>query len=170
MEKNKKINKPNNRLLELIIEKGLFDLQFRRDVRYERLNHPTYYRWKAQFIIVLNKSEEKDIKAIKNVFGCGRVYLEKNQIRYAVQNINDLKYTIIPFFEGKKMKERKKNKLISWAKAIEIIYNYKRKNLSTWQKKDFKDLLDIYKLIQESKNPHRHKWISGAELILKTLK
>ncbi len=171
MAQNIKKNILDSWLDRLIDEEGSFNLQFRRDVRYERPNHPIYYRWKAQFIIVLNKDNKKNAVKIKNFLNCGKICFAENQTRYAVQNIDDLYNIIIPFFKNKKLSNRKTSELNLWAKAVNIIYRHKGKNLATWNKKDFQDLLKTYKSIQKdkSKNSPQHKWDSIAESIAKTL-
>jgi len=162
----------DNSLVEFIKKGICFDLQFRRDIRYKRRNHPTYYRWKAQFIVVSNKNNKESIKKIKNVLNCGKVYFGKNQIRYAIQRIDDLHNIIIPFLKNKKLPKRKEKKLSLWIKAVRIIYRHKRKKLATWKEKDFQSLLEIYNLMQEKKKKvfRKGKWTSMAKLIAKTLK
>jgi hypothetical protein len=171
MAKNLKKDILSGSLAKLIKEGSCFDLQFRRDVRYERRNHPTYYRWKAQFIIISNKNDKKSIVKIKNILSCGKIYSTENQIRYAVQGIDNLYNVIIPFLRNKKLLEEKEKGLNLWAKAVNIIYRHKGKSLATWSKKDFQDLLKIYKLTQKGKNKssHKRKWTLMAESIVKTL-
>ncbi len=154
---------------ELINEKSFFDLQFRRDVRYKRPNQPTYYRWRAQLIIVSNINNKGIISEIKSILNCGKICSAGDQIRYAVQNIDDLHDIVVPFFKDKKLLKSKTRELDLWAKAVEIIYRHKGKSLATWNKKDFQDLLKIYKLTQKKKNFSKHKWIPAAESIYKTL-
>ncbi len=58
---------------------GCFDLQFRKDTRRERTNSPTYYRWKAQFVVTGPKESAKVLQKIKyfiknkNGFICCRI-------------------------------------------------------------------------------------------------
>ena len=170
-EKTKK-NTPNNNLLNKLIEKkGCFGLQFRRDVRYERQNHPAYYRWKAQFIIVSNKNDEKNIKKIKNILNCGKIYSTENNIRYIVQKIDNLYNIVLPFLEKQDLSEKKKKELNIWIKAVKIIYQYKGKNLTKWKKKDFQNLLKLSQLIEKKRNKslRKRKWMLMAESIAKTL-
>ena len=60
MKNEKKFN-----IVNLVNEAGCFDLQFRKDTRRERTNSPTYYRWKAQFIVTGPKDNIKIIKCIR---------------------------------------------------------------------------------------------------------
>jgi len=171
MTQNIKKNTLNSWLIKLTNEEGFFDLQFRRDIRYERPNHPIYYRWKAQFIIVLNKDNKKTPAKIKDVLNCGKICSAKNQIRYAVQDIDNLYNIIVPFFKNERLSERKTRELNLWARAIKIIYRHKGKSLATWNKTDFQNLLKIYKFLQKNKtkNFSKRKWTSIAETIVKTL-
>ncbi len=162
----------NKDLVELIRKSSVFNLQFRRDVRYERLNHPAYYRWKAQFIIVLNINKKELIHNIKDILGCGKVYSTKNQIRYIIQKIDDLYNIVIPFLKDKIIPnnsptdtDQTQKKLNLWIKAVRIIYRYKGKKLTAWNKKDLQDILEIHKLMHKNKNSREFKWISMAKNI-----
>ena len=54
-------------LVELVNNDGCFDLQFRKDTRRERLNSPTYYRWKAQFVSTAPKGNMKFLEKLRNL-------------------------------------------------------------------------------------------------------
>ena len=162
----------NNNLVELIQKSSVFNLQFRRDVRYERLNHPAYYRWKAQFIVVSNTNRKKLIYNIKSILNCGKIYSNKNQIKYIIQKIDDLYNIVIPFLKDKIIPNNSptdidqiQKKLNLWIRAVKIIYRYKGKKLTAWNKKDLQDILEIHKLMHKNKNSRKFKWISVAKNI-----
>ena len=58
--------KENFNIVTLVNNDGCFDLQFRKDTRHERTNAPTYYRWKAQFVVTTPKENIKVLEKIKN--------------------------------------------------------------------------------------------------------
>lgn len=102
---------------------GCFDLQFRRDIKYERINKPVYYSWKVQFAIVLREDDEDLLKKVQTILNCGYIYrVCNNQIRYSVQDIESLHNIIIPFFKKYPLFGKKKRDFELWSKAIEIIY------------------------------------------------
>jgi len=112
--------KNNSQITKLANENACFDLQFRKDVRKERTNSPTYYRWKIQFIITGPKDNLKVMKNIKKELSCGNIHLVKNQARFSVQNINEIENSVIPFFRKNKLSGNKKKDFELWQKAVEI--------------------------------------------------
>lgn len=157
-------------IAQLVNQEGCFDLQFRKDVKYNRPNSPTYYRWKVQFVVTESPQRADLLESIKNTLKCGRVHLGQGQARYSVQNIDELKNTIIPYFQGHRLVERKNKDFELWSKAVGIIFKNKRKILSAWKKEDFKTLLEIQKSIIRFKDkPKRVRWLSIAEDLVKTL-
>jgi hypothetical protein len=163
---------------------GCFDLQFRKDVRHERLNKPVYYGWRYQFVIVVRNDDEELLRKIKNTLNCGSInFARGDQARYSVQDIENLYNIIIPFFRKYPLSGKKKKDFELWAEAIEIIYRNKRNTTNVkkgfrgfiknnWSKEDFLRLIEIQRLMQKykSKRPQGYKWLSIAESIAETLK
>ena len=76
-------------LVDLVNCDGCFDLQFGKDTRHERTNSPTYYRWKAQFIVTGPKEDIENFrKNKKKKWSCGEVSVSKDQARFSVQKIS----------------------------------------------------------------------------------
>ncbi|OGZ69830.1 MAG: hypothetical protein A3D44_01895 [Candidatus Staskawiczbacteria bacterium RIFCSPHIGHO2_02_FULL_42_22] len=151
-------------ITNLVNNDGCFDLQFRKDTRHERTGSPTYYRWKAQFIITTPKENIKTLEKVKKILGCGNVSLEKGQARFSVQKIDDIMESIIPYFTKNKLAEKKKKDFHLWQKAVGIIYGNKGIYLSKWQKHDLVHLMEIHKAMAKHKNkPRGSKWIDRAE-------
>lgn len=147
-----------------------FDLQFRKDIRHERVNSPTYYRWKAQFIITGPKNSEKTMQKIKKEIGCGNINILKNQARFSVQNIDHITEFIVPFFNKNKLSGNKKKDFDLWQKAVFIIRQNKGKHISKWKKNDLFSLIEIQKSSSKYKsNPREPRWIQMAQTISKTL-
>jgi len=150
---------------------GCFDLQFRKDIRRERTNSPTYYRWKAQFIITSPKDNIKVLEKIGREFECGKVTVSKDQARYSVQKIDDIIDVIIPYFKKNSITGNKKSDFNLWAKAVGIIYQNKGKSLTSWKKSDLLQLIEIQKTSVKYKiNPRQSKWIDVAQTFAKSLK
>ncbi|HHE76490.1 MAG TPA: hypothetical protein ENL27_00675 [Candidatus Parcubacteria bacterium] len=164
----------NQKLIELINKESCFNLQFRRDVRRKRTNHPTYYRWQVQYIITLpKKSDEKSERLLNKLqnelIKCGKIYYNKNQIRYTVQGVDDIKEKAIPFLK-KVLEKEKRDKFSLWEKAINIIYGYKGKKLTDWQESDFQKLIYLCKKLEKKKNKnHQWNWEESAKLIINNL-
>ncbi len=176
-KKNQKNNQEENGWLKKIIsEKGVFDLQFRREIKYNRLGRPIYYRWISQFIITTNNDNEKEIENIKRIFGVGKIYKDKKQPRYIIQNLEDSLNVLVPFLKKELLNndyldKKRKEEINLWIKANEILFQERNKKLINRQKQNFQELSDIYKKIQNSKGLQVDKekweiiedWISSLE-------
>jgi hypothetical protein len=175
---------PGDYIAGFVDGEGCFDLQFRRDVRHERINKPVYYGWRVQFVIVARVDDEELLRKIKNTLNCGGInFARGDQVRYSVQDVDNLYNIIVPFFKKHPLPGKKKKDFELWAEAIEILYRNKRKTINlkkgvrgfvktNWNKEDFLRLIEIQKLMQQykAKRPQGFKWISTAESIAETLK
>ncbi len=153
---------------KFINKNSCFDLQFRRDIKYNRPAKPVYYSWKAQFVIMGKITEEDLLRAIKDTFDCGKIhFVLKNKIRYSVQSIDDLNNKVVPYFEKNKLSGNKKNDFEWWAKSIKILFENKGKKTKEWQKQDFIQMIEIHKEMQKYKvkKIKPEKWLSIAESI-----
>lgn len=161
--------KENFNVAAIVNNDGCFDLQFRKDTRHDRTNSPTYYRWKAQFIVTSPKENAKVLEKIKNEVGCGEVSISKDQARFSVQNIGDIAGVVVPFFRKNKLAEKKKKDFELWAKGVEIIQKNKGKFLASWKKNDMCTLIEIHKSSAKYKNrPRAPKWLDMAKALSKT--
>jgi hypothetical protein len=157
---------------------GCFDLQFRKDTRHERTNSPTYYRWKAQFIVTMPlghsptgeaKENIKTLQKIKREIGCGEISVSKDQARFSVQKIDDAFELVIPFFRKNKLIDKKKHDFEMWSKAVEIIKRNKGKSLAGWKKNELATLIEIQKSCAKYKvRPRKCKWLDMARTLSKT--
>ena len=161
--------KENFNIVTLVNNDGCFDLQFRKDTRRERTNSPTYYRWKAQFVVTNPKNNVKVLKKIKNEIGCGEVTISKDQARFSVQKICDIADVIVPYFKKNCLKDKKKKDFELWAKGVEVIQRNKGKYLASWKKNDMCTLIEIHKSSAKYKNrPRQSKWLEMAKTLSKT--
>jgi|GEM_PF-494099 len=174
---------PGNYIAGFVDGEGCFDLQFRRDVRHERPNKPVYYGWKVQFAVVARDDDEELLKNLQNTLKCGAIYFARgDQVRYSVQDIENLYNIIIPFFKKYTLHGKKKKDFELWTEAVKIIYRNKRKTMNikkgirgftktNWDKKDFYRLIEIQKSMQKykAKRVQGFKWVSIAESSAKTL-
>lgn len=166
MPKKEKTNINN-----LINSSACFDLQFRQDAKKDRPNSPTYYRWKTQFIITRPLSEMNNLQEILTAIGCGKIHAIQNQARFSVQNIDEIKNTVVPYLQKNPLQETKKKDFDLWAQAVDILHKNKGKNFLSWTKDDFQKLINIQKESQKYKEkPKSLKWISTAGDLLKNLK
>lgn len=155
-------------VIEIVNSDACFDLQFRKDTRHERTNSPTYYRWKAQFVVTSPKSEIKNLEKIRKELGCGKVTVSKDQARFSVQKIDEITDTIVPFFKKNQLADKKKKDFDLWAKGAEIIFRNKGKALAGWQKNDLCQLFEIHKSSAKYKNrPRKSKWMEMAQTLIK---
>ena len=160
--------KENFNIASLVNSDGCFDLQFRKDTRRERTNSPTYYRWKAQFIVTSPKEDTKLLEKIKKEMGCGKITVSKGQARFSVQKIDDIIGSVAPFFRKNLLADKKKKDFELWAKGTEIIYKNKGKPLARWKKNDLCSLIEIQKSSAKYKNrPRQPKWLDMAKAFSK---
>ena len=153
-------------IVELVNNDGCFDLQFRKDTRHERTNSPTYYRWKAQFVVTGPKNNVKILEKIKKELGCGKVTISKDQARFSVQKISDISDTVVPFFKKNALANNKKKDFELWAKGVEIIQRNKGKHLAEWKKNDICTLIEIHKSSAKYKSRTRTpKWLDMAKTL-----
>jgi len=167
--------KENFSVVNLVNSDGCFDLQFRKDTRHERTNSPTYYRWKAQFVVTTKKENTKILEKIKKEIGCGDVTASKDQARFAVQKIDDIIEIVVPYFKRNCLPAQaglagnKKKDFELWARGVEIIKRNKGKYLAGWKKSDLHSLLEIQKSSAKYKNrPRQPKWLDMARTLAKT--
>jgi hypothetical protein len=156
-------------IVNLVNNDGCFDLQFRKDTRHERTNSPTYYRWKAQFIVTGQKENIEILEKIKNELGCGEITISKDQARFSVQKIDDFTGIIVPFFKKNQLADKKKKDFELWAKSVEIIQKNKGKHIADWKKNELYTLIEIHKSCAKYKNkPRTPKWMDMAKTLSKT--
>ena len=157
-------------VINLVNSDGCFDLQFRKDTRHERTNSPTYYRWKAQFVVTGPKANVKILEKIKKEMGCGEIHVSNNQARFSVQKISDISETVVPFFRKNLLAENKKKDFDLWAKGVEILQRNKGRHLADWKKSELHSLIQIQKSSSKYKNrPRNLKWLEMAQTLAKTV-
>ena len=164
------MSQKNFSIVSLVNSDGCFDLQFRKDTRHERTNSPTYYRWKAQFVVTAPKGNFKVLEKIKKEFNCGDVTISKDQARFSVQKIDDVVEVIIPYFRKNCLANNKKKDFELWAKGVEIIKKNKGKYLAGWKKSDLHTLVEIHKSSVKYKSRARScKWLDVARTLAKSV-
>jgi len=157
-------------IVNLTNNDGCFDLQFRKDVRRERTNSPTYYRWKVQFVVTSPKENVKILEKIAREFDCGKVTISKDQARFSVQKIDDIVEIVMPFFRKNPLADKKKKDFDLWSKGVNIVYSNKGKSLVSWKKSDLMQLIEIQKMGVKYKNkPRAPKWLEMAQAFTKSV-
>ena len=160
------VKKSEFNIVNLVNNDGCFDLQFRKDIRRERTNSPTYYRWKIQFIITAPKKSVKILEKTKRIIQCGNINIIKNQARFSVQNISEISKIIVPYFQKNRLSEKKKKDFELWKKAVNIVHHNKGISLSKWERNDLVQLMEIHKSSVKYKNkPRKQKWIEMAKAL-----
>jgi len=145
---------------------GCFALKFRRDVRYDRKNKPTYYYWAAEFAILLRDDDHELLKKIKTRLGCGNISKSRlGTVRYSVTSLKDLRDKIIPFFTRHRLYGKKRFDFELWEKAIEILAkNQQGKDFKKiiWDEQDLKSLKEIRERMKQYKSKgNEWKWVKN---------
>lgn len=157
-------------IISLVSNDGCFDLQFRKDVRHERTNSPTYYRWKLQFIVTTPKNSLELLEKTQEQIGCGKIHITAGQARFSIQKIDEIINIVIPFFQKNKLLDKKRKDFELWQKAAQIIQKNKGKSLITWKKNELLQLIEIQKSAAKYKNTHKEpKWIKTAQELAKSI-
>ncbi len=168
---------PGDYIAGFVDGEGCFALTLRRDIRHERKTKPIYYSWKAMFAIVLRNDDFVLLEKIKDALGCGSISFtkNKNQARYQVGDLNELKDKIMPFFNKYPLLGKKKDDFVLWSEAVNILHKYKinRKKIvergqrgftkTIWDKNDIKKLIEIQKKMSPYKAKRTSwKWLDKA--------
>lgn len=116
----------------LVDGEGCFALNFRQDKKYKLKGQPEYFYWKVQFAIVLRADDKPLLEKVRDTLDCGSIYLSpprrrqpSPEVRYSVQNLEDLKEKIVPFFLNNPLHSKKHEDFVLWAEAVDILYRNK---------------------------------------------
>lgn len=150
---------PGDYIAGFVDGEGCFALKFRRDVRHDRKNSPIYFYWDIEFAIMLRSDDKKILEDICETLNCGRISISKRgTARYAVNDLDDLLYKIVPFFERHQLRAKKRNDFNLWREALSILY--KNKQLKP-KDDDLKRLIEIIKQTKEIKSQRKDwKWLN----------
>lgn len=166
---------PGNYIAGFVDGEGCFALKFRRDVRRERKNQPVYFYWDIEFVIMLRSDDREILEKIQETLECGKISVNKrSMVRFAINNIEDLKYKIIPFFQAYQLRAKKKHDFELWKEAVDLLY--KNKGLATnisstgnprgkrkifWDSGELLRLREIHNMMKEYKSSREEwRWIS----------
>ncbi|MDD5721501.1 MAG: LAGLIDADG family homing endonuclease [Candidatus Pacebacteria bacterium] len=101
-------------IIGLVDGEGSFTVYVRNP---SKVSHSRRVKIEPKFYLKLVEKDKKILYQLKNFFGCGSVYFQKdtrpnhqNCYRYEVYNRNDLKSVIIPFFKKHILKFPSKKK------------------------------------------------------------
>ena len=160
---------PGDYVAGFVDGEGCFALKFRRDVRHERKNKPVYFYWDIEFAILLKSDDKEILDCIKNTLGCGRVGNtdKRGCVRYAINDINDLRNKVVLFFKKYPLRAKKRKDFELWREAVTIFNRNQRHSINSgkggfqktvWDQKDLNRLEDIHKLMKSYKGGNRGDW------------
>lgn len=162
---------PGDYVAGFVDGEGCFALKFRRDVKHERKNSPVYFYWDIEFAIVLRQDDQEILEFIKETLKCGYVTNNNGQVRYSVNDLNDLLYKIVPFFNGHALRAKKQHDFELWKEALLLLH--KNKGLATnirstnnsrgkrtvfWKPQDLAKLVDIHNRMAQYKAKRSRDW------------
>ena len=151
---------PPDYISGLVDGEGCFALNFRRDKRHERRGNPEYFYWVIKFVIVLRNDDKDLLEKVRNTFDCGHITVSKNQARYCVDRIGDLRENIVPFFVRHPLYGKKRRDFLLWTEALDILYQNMqlpiRKGKQGFAKKQW-ELSDIQRLLGIKQKMERYK-------------
>lgn len=134
---------PGDYISGFVDGEGCFYINYRKETKRKRKGAPIYFRWTAYFAIMLRKDDKKILEQIKHTLECGKIFSLKNgMIWYGVQDMNDIKNKIIPFFRHYPLRAKKKHDFDLWLKAAEIIYSHKKRG-ADYKSSEINKLLNI---------------------------
>ena len=164
---------PGDYIAGFVDGEGCFALKFIREIKYARKNKPEYFYWDIEFVIVLRADDKDILLNIKDALDCGKLGEpdKRGTVRYAVNDIHDLLYKIVPFFKKHQLRAKKKFDFELWKEALEILIRYQQKNIKReknmkgfpkieWDKNDIKRLGQIVNEMKQYKSGNRSwKWL-----------
>lgn len=109
-------------------------------------NKTNNLRAKLIFSLSLHKADIELLKKLQSFFKCGSIYSARNEALYVVENLNDIKEKIIPFFDSHNLIGKKWKDYLLWKKAAKLFFEKQHHSL---------DGLKKIEKIRENMNPHR---------------
>jgi len=155
---------PGHYIAGFVDGEGCFYLSYRQELKAHRKNKPTYRRWVTYFAIVLRNDDLDILNQIMNTLECGKISFTKDQVRYNIQNIEDIIEKIIPFFETYELRAKKRHDFILWKKAAYIV----KKNLFNnrgYSDKEHGRLLEIRNEMKKYKSKRKEDYKNFPSLV-----
>jgi len=85
------------------------------------------YQTLFEFVITQGEKSKSAMKAIRNYFGCGGIYINRrydnhkyNLLRYCVRRQSDLKEKIVPFFRKYQLQSSKRQQFETYCQRLGI--------------------------------------------------
>ena len=134
---------PGDFVAGLVEGEGCFILQYRREVKRNRLGSPSYFRWFVAFAIVLRNDDAPLLNMIKKSLGCGSLSYTRNSVRFQVQDAYILLKKIVPFFNKFRLHGKKAKDFALWKEAVGTVARNRYIRLSKWSEDDAERLHQI---------------------------
>lgn len=113
----------------------------------QRAKYTKYYRIEWHYYIKLREDELPLLKEVKNFFGCGNVYFQKERrenhrdcYRFEVSSFKDISSVIIPFFKKNKPRSISRKRDFNLMCKIARLVLKKKKHLTEKQVEKIKKL------------------------------
>jgi hypothetical protein len=129
-------------------------------------NKTTKFGWQTfpEFVVTQGGKSEKSLKILEKFFQCGKIYVNKrhdnhneNLYRYCVRSKKELTEIIIPFFKKNQLRTAKKEDFKIFAKIIKMMNENVHGKLSGIKK--------IAKLIEKMNRKKSSKFLESPETI-----
>lgn len=158
-------NIPGDYIAGFVDGEGCFYLTYRSERKWNRKGYPTYYRWVPYFAIVLREDDRNILERIQAVLRCGRISVTSGQVRYNVQNVDDVMQKVAPFFKKYSLRAKKKYDFDLWCKAAKIIYkkfhNKQKYNGALYTENEHKTLLAIRDQMKIYKSKKKGEYLNA---------
>lgn len=96
---------------------------------------------RPEFEIELRADDRAILEKIKQIIGCGTIYLLSYDrykwlphAKFKVANIKDLREKVIPFFQKYPLQAKKAEVFLIWSKIVEMVYNKEHLDYGGFQK------------------------------------
>lgn len=120
----------NDYIVGFVDGEGCFALKYRVDRQLNKNKTVREYKyWGGEFVIVLHPFDFRLLELVRGKLGVGQISYTSagDQVRFSVQNTQELKDVIVPFFEKNPLHGIKSKDFELWAEAIKIIAKHKSK-------------------------------------------
>jgi hypothetical protein len=162
---------PGDYIAGFVDGEGCFALKYNREVKHHRPGKPVFFRWDIEFAIYLKAHDMTILESIRDTIGCGIVNKpnKAGAVRFAVNDILQLKNIVIPFFEKYELRAIKRHDFNLWKEAVDIFIRNQRQKINAqlgkdgfqrteWNQTDLNRLNEIKIAMEEFKGGNRHTW------------
>ncbi len=117
-----------------------------------------------EFVVTQGEKSFSALEAIQELLGCGEIYINRrkdnhkeNLVRYCVRSREDLRNTIVPFFEQYPLRTEKKKDFMKFSNILTMMDQNKHLNAN--------GLKEIAQIVQTMNRKQKSAYLESSEAI-----